>query len=138
MNLISIKRFKNELIILLLLLLVGFSFFYKFSAQKSVALEKEKIEKSIREISKVVELKTFWNSKKAKKDADKFKTVVAKSKVKRFEKRSAKLVASYQDLSVKELNKISKKLLITHFRITKLNIQESSKDRFNMEFTCKW
>ena len=138
MNLISIKRFKNELIILFLLFFVGFSFFYKLSAQKSVALEKEKIEKSIGEISKVAELKTFWNSKKAKKDADKFKTVVAKNKVKRFEKRSGKLVASYQDISVKELNKISKKLLITHFRITKLNIQESSKDRFNMEFTCKW
>lgn len=138
MNLMSIKRFKNELIIFLLLLFVGFSLFYKSSAQKSISLEKQEIESSIDEISKVAELKTFWDSKKAKKDADKFKKIVSKEKIKRFERRSGKLVASYKNLSVRELNKISKKLLVTHFRISKLKIQESGKDRFNMEFTCKW
>ena len=138
MSLMTIKRFQNELIIFLLLLFVGFSFFYKLSAQKSIALEKIEIKKSIAEISTVADLKTFWDKKKAKKEAIKFKTIVAKEKVKRFEKRSEKIVASYHNLSVKELNTISRKLLSTHFRISKLNIQESGKDRFNMEFTCKW
>jgi hypothetical protein len=138
MNLLTLKRFKNELIIFMALLFVAFSLFYKFSAQERVALEKKEMEASIVEISKVSELKSFWNSKKIKKEANKFKTIVAKNKVKRFEKRSRKLVAIYKDLSVKELNTISKKLLITHFEITKLDISQSGKDRFNMEFTCKW
>ena len=138
MNLMSIKRFKNELAIFLLLLFVGFAFFYKVSAQSSVSIEKKEILSSVNEISKVAELKIFWDSKKIKKEANKFKTIVSADKVKRFEKRSGKLVASYKNLSVKELNTISKKLLTTHFRISKLNIQESNKDKFNMEFTCKW
>ena len=138
MSLMTLKRFKNELVILMALLFVGFAFFYKISAEKSVAIEKKEITDSVSEISKVAELKSFWNPKKVKKEALNFKTIVAKEKVKRFEKRSTKIVAIYQNLSVKELNTISKKLLSTHFQITKLSIQESSKDRFNMEFTCKW
>ncbi len=138
MNLIALKRFKNELIILMALLFVGFAFFYKISAKKSIAVEKQEMMASMSEISKLVELKSFWNSKKVKKEVAKFKTIVGKDKVKRFETRSTKVVAIYQNLSVKELNTISKKLLSTHFRITKLNIEESTKDRFNMEFTCKW
>ena len=138
MNLLTIKRFQNELIISLLLVFVGFSFFYKLSAQNSVSSQKIEITNSVAEISKTAELKSFWDKKKVKKEAIKFKNIVSKDKVKRFEKRSGKVVASYENLSVKELNKISKKLLSTHFRITKLNITESSKDRFKMEFTCKW
>ena len=138
MSLMGLKRFKNELVILMALLFVGFAFFYKVSAEKSVAIKKKEITASVSEISKVIELKSFWSSKKVKKEAAKFKTIVAKEKVKRFENRSTKIVAIYQNLSVKELNKISKKLLSTHFQIIKLNIEESSRDRFNMEFTCKW
>jgi hypothetical protein len=138
MSLMSLKRFQNELIIFLLLLFVGFSFFYKFSAEKSVASKKIEIQESVREISKVAELKIFWDKKKVKKEITKFKTMVSKAKVKRFEKRSGKLVAIYKNLSLKELNKISKKLVATHFKISKLNIQESGKDRYDMEFTCKW
>jgi hypothetical protein len=138
MSLMSLKRFQNELIIFLLLLFVGFSFFYKFSAEKSVASKKIEIQESVSEISKVAELKIFWDKKKVKKEITKFKTMVSKAKVKRFEKRSGKLVAIYKNLSLKELNKISKKLVETHFKISKLNIQESGKDRYDMEFTCKW
>lgn len=138
MSLISIKRFQNELIIFLLLLFVGFSFFYKFSAQKSFTSQKIKIQESVSEINKVVELKTFWDKKKVKKEIIKFKTMVSKDKVKKFEKRSGKLAVTYQNLSVKELNRIGKKLVATHFKISKLNIQESGKNRYSMEFTCKW
>ena len=138
MNLIALKRFKNEFVILLALLFVGFAFFYKFSAQKSIAVEKQEMTASLNEISKLVDLKSFWSAKKVKKEVVKFKTIVGKEKVKRFENRSPKMVAIYHNLSVKELNKITKKLLNTHFKITKLNIQESGQDRFNMEFTCKW
>ncbi|MCK5854819.1 MAG: hypothetical protein KAG56_06320 [Sulfurovaceae bacterium] len=134
----SLKRFKNELVILTALLFVGYAFFYKISAEKSVLIAKQEISSSLSEISKVAELKSFWNPKKIKKEADKFKDIVAQEKVKRFEKRSQKVTAIYQNLSVKELNKISKKLLNTHFKISKLKIEEIGKDRFNMEFTCKW
>ena len=138
MSLMGIKRFQNELIIFLLLLFVGFSFFYKSSAEKSVASKKIEIQESVSEINRVVELKTFWDKKKVKKEITKFKTMVSKEKVKKFEKRSGKLAVTYQNLSVKELNKIGKKLVATHFKISKLNIQESGKDRYSMEFTCKW
>ena len=138
MNLLSIKRFKNELIIFLLILFVAFSFFYKLSAQKSIEVKKIEIKESLGEITKVAELKIFWDKKRAKKEAIKFQKIVAKNRVKRFEKRSGKIVANYQNLSTKELNRISKKLLATHLQISKLKIQESSKNSFNMEFTCKW
>jgi len=55
-----------------------------------------------------------------------------------FSKKSTKVTLSYINLNTNELNKISNKLLNMPIQIIKLRIKESSKNKFTMEFTCKW
>ncbi len=138
MNLMTIKRFKNELIILIALIFTLFAFGYKLSAKGYVQEEQTDIQKSIMDVSKVAELKKLWGNKNIANMVDTFKTIVNETKIKSFEKRSKKVVAKYQDLSVKELNKITNQLLKTPLQITSLEIKESSKEKFTMELTCKW
>ena len=138
MNLMTLKRFKNELIILLASLFVLLSFGYKLSAKEHVAKEIIEIENSMTQIGKVSGLKQLWGDKGITKEAEKFKTVVAKSKIKSFEKRSKKMVAKYENLNVKELNSVMNRLLNTPFQISKLMVREQAKEQYRMEFTCKW
>ena len=134
----TLKRFKNELILLIALFFVFFAYAYKHSAKSYVNNEKQNIQKSIEEISKVSALKKLWGDKKIGKKLNRFKTIVSKEKLKSFEKRSRKMSATYQNLTVKELNTISKNLFKTPIKIIKLSITKTGKERYRMEFKCKW
>jgi len=138
MNLMVLKRFRNELIILVAILFALFAFFYKLSAKNFVEEQKSEILSSISEISRVNELKKLWKSKSISKKADTFKTIVAKVKVKSFKKRSGKVVVSYKNLNTKELNSVTKNIMNNPFRIVKLKISELSKGSYSMELICKW
>jgi hypothetical protein len=133
-----IKRFRNELIILLALLFTLSAFFYKVSAKNSVAEKKAEVQKSVSEISRVAELKKLWASKQIGKDAKALKTIVAKKKVKLFKKTSEKVTVKYSGLNIKELNKITKKIMNRAFQITKLKVVHSGNESYAMELTCSW
>jgi len=137
MNMI-LKRFRNELIILIAFLFALSTFFYKNSTKESVNNEKKKIELSISEINRVSELKKLWSNKELTKDAIILKSIVTKNRVKLFKKTGGKVVVKYEELNVRELNKIIKKITNRAFQISKLKIIETKKDRYSMELTCKW
>ncbi|HHH19460.1 MAG TPA: hypothetical protein ENK86_02945 [Campylobacterales bacterium] len=138
MSLMLLKRFRNELFVLLALLFALFAFGYKLSAQSDAETQKQALEKEINEIAQVAELKKLWGNNTISKETDRFKTIVNQEKIKSFEKRSKKIVASYENLSVKELNSITKQLFKTPVQINQLSITESGKEKYTMEFTCKW
>jgi hypothetical protein len=133
-----LKRFRNELIILLAFIFALTAFFYKNSARDSVDMEKKEIEMTIAEINRVSELKKLWSSKQIAKDANSLKSIVAKERVKQFKKTGSKVIVKYEGLSAKELNKIIKKIMNRAFQISKLNIIEIKKEKYSMELTCKW
>jgi hypothetical protein len=66
------------------------------------------------------------------------KTIVDAGKVKLFQQKSKKLVASYEKLNQNELNTITNKLLNTPLQIEKLLIKKIGEDQFTLELTCKW
>ncbi len=138
MNMASLKRFQGELILLFSLIFVLFAYGYKYQSKAYVQSEKQSIEKRITQISEVSELKRLWGDKKIGKKLNNFKTIIPKEKVKSFEKRSHKMSASYQGLSVKELNKVVKQLFKMPVQITTLSIEADGKERYNMELKCKW
>ncbi len=138
MNLMTLQRYKNELIVFISLLFVLFAYLYKLSAYSYVKENKAKIEQQISEINTIVNLKKEWDDKTLTKKVKVLKTVVASSKVKSFTKRSKKLTASYISLTANELNKVTNKLINMPVQITSLTIKESSKNKYSMEFTCKW
>ncbi|MBD3792585.1 MAG: hypothetical protein IE889_00265 [Campylobacterales bacterium] len=138
MNLMMIKRFRNELMVLVAALFMLLALGYKLSAKGYVADQQQEIQTTMEEISQVVDLKAVWSDKNIDKTTDQFKTIVVQNKIQSFEKRSKKMVAKYSDLDVKDLNNIAKQLFKTPVQITQLQIQESGKEKFTMELTCIW
>ncbi|CAA6813591.1 MAG: Unknown protein [uncultured Sulfurovum sp.] len=138
MNMMTLQRYKNELILLVAILFALFTFIYKVSAQNNVAQNKVYIEKQISEINTISSLKNQWGGKQLANKVKSLQTVVPSSKVNTFQKKSKKLVASYKNLTGKELSKVTNKLINMPVQIVLLNINKSAKNQYTMEFTCKW
>jgi len=134
----TLQRYKNELILLITILFALFSFFYRLSANSYVQENKTKIEQEISEVNQIVALKKQWGDKKVANRIKILKTVVPSSKLKSFHKKSKKLVASYSRLTANELNKLNNKLINIPVQIIQLNIKQTARNQYEMEFTCKW
>jgi hypothetical protein len=137
MNLI-LKRFKNELIIALALIFAIYAFSYKISAKSFVEEKQSGIGSTIGEISRIVELKKLWSSKQISKDASGLRNIVSKKRVKSFKKTSEKVTVKYTGLNIKELNKITRKIMNRAFQIKKLEIIKTGTQNYSMELICKW
>jgi hypothetical protein len=138
MNLMTLQRYRNEIILFISALFALFAFYYKLSATSYVEENKAVIQKQISEIVEIESYKKQWKSKGIANKVKIFKTIVPASKIKLFSKKSSKITVSYINLTTNDLNKISNKLLNMPIQILKLQIKESSKNKFTMEFTCKW
>ncbi len=138
MNIMTLQRYRNEIILLLTALFAIFAFYYKLSATNYVNENKALIQKQISEIVEIESYKKQWKSKGMAKKVKIFKTIVPASKIKLFSKKSSKVKVSYINLSTNDLDKITNKLLNMPIQIIKLQIKESRKNKFTMEFTCKW
>ena len=138
MNLMTLQRYKNEIILFITALFALFAFLYKNSATSYVEQNKANIQKQISDISEISNYKGMWNNKSMANKIKVLKTVVPSSKVKSFRKKSKKLIASYENLSSNELNMLNNKLINLPVQITSLKVKEHSKNIFSMEFTCKW
>ncbi|RUM68913.1 MAG: hypothetical protein DSZ07_05725 [Sulfurovum sp.] len=138
MNMMTLQRYRNEIILFITAMFAIYAFYYKLSATNYVNENKALIQKQISEIIEIESYKKQWKNKGIANKVKIFKRIVPASKVKHFSKKSTKVTLSYINLNTNELNKISNKLLNMPIQIIKLRIKESSKNKFTMEFTCKW
>jgi len=138
MNIMTLQRYKNEIILLLAILFALFAFIYKLSATTYVKENQLQIQQQINEVKTVVNLKKQWDGKGMSKKIKVLKSLVPASKVKSFNKKSKKLIASYASLTANELNKLNNKLINMPVQIIHLNTKQSAKNQYTMEFTCKW
>ena len=134
----TLQRYKNEIILLISVLFALFAFSYKLNANSYVKENKAKIQQQVQEIHTIGNLKKQWGGKNMANRVKTLKSVVPASKVKLFNKKSKKLIASYINLTSNELNKVTNKLLNMPVQIVLLNITKSSKNQYTMELTCKW
>ncbi len=138
MNLMVLKRFRNELIILGATLFAILTFSYKHSIDTAIEQKRENITTSINQINRVLELKKIWKSKNISKKVNLLKTIVSKSKIGSFKKRGQKVIIKYRGVGIKELNSIIKAVMNNPFQIVKLDIKDIGKERYNMELICRW
>jgi len=138
MNMMTLHRYKNELIILMTFIFLLLALMYKLSATTYVDENRADIQKQIREISAITALKGQWGGKQLANNVKVLKSIIPPSKVASFRKKSKKLVASYENLTGKELTKVTNKLINIPVQITDLKINQSAKNQYTMEFTCKW
>lgn len=134
----TLHRYKNEIILFITFIFALYAYSYKISSKNYVDENRAIIKKQISEITEIESYKTQWKSNDISSRVKIFKKIVPKAKVKYFSKKSSKIKASYINLSTMELNKITNKLLKMPIQIIKLKIEEKSKNKFTMEFTCKW
>jgi len=130
----QLKRYKNELIVGVALLLLLISLIYKqgITAGQSDASAGT----SLQELKEVIALKKVWGDKKITKKVDKLKTIVSPSKVK-WSKKSKKLTASFSNLTNQELNGVIVKIMNLAVEIQKLEVKKQGV-AYQVEFKCKW
>ena len=138
MNMMILQRYKNELIILVTLLFLIFSAIYKYSAAIDVNKNKRTTKETITQINHIGTLKKQWGGKQLANKVKVLKTVVPNDKVVLFQKKSKKLTASYKNLTGTQLSTVTNKLINIPVQITRLDVQQSAKNLYSMEFTCKW
>ena len=138
MNLMTLQRYKNELILLLTFIFLLATFIYKLTAVTYVKENQVKINKEIEEVHTIVNLKKQWGGKNITKKLKALKSIVSSSKIKSFKKQSKKLSIIYDNLTANELNKITNKLINIAVQINHLKVTKKSKNNYRMECTCKW
>ncbi len=130
------KRYQNELMVAVALLLLIVALIYKnvqvSSSTESLTLSKQEV----REFKELVILKKRWLDKKTSKKLDKLQKLVPSSKVK-WQKKGKKLTASFRGLSSQELNKVITMILNLAVQIELLEIK-NDQGSYNVEFKCKW
>jgi len=130
----QLKRYKNELIVGIALLLLLIALIYKqgvASGQTDASAGT-----ALQELKEVIALKKVWGDKKTTKKVDKLKTIVSPSKVK-WSKKSKKLTASFLNLSNQELNRVIVKIMNLAVEIQKLEVKKQGV-AYQVEFKCKW
>jgi len=133
----NIEQYKFEIVLISSFLLMIMTFIYKstsYSTMKSDTIE-NKIENQ--EINRVIALKELWGDKKLTKKVNSIKQGVSQAKIKEFKNRSKKLKASFQDLSINELNTIIKKVTNLAISVIKLDIKYKN-EKYRLELKCKW
>ena len=138
MNLMVLKRFRNELILFGATLFAILTFSYKHSIDIDIEQKRENIRTSINQINRVLELKKIWKNRYISKRVKLLNSIVSKSKIASFKKRGQKVIVKYRGVNINELNSIIKTVMNNPFQIVKLDIKEVGKERYNMELICRW
>lgn len=130
------KRYKNEIIVALSILLLISGLTYK-NVQSSSSVENQKETKyAAREFKELISLKKRWADKKMSKKVDKLQKFTVPQNMK-WNKKGKKLSVSYTGLTSKELNKVLTTILNLAVQIEKLNIKNNLTS-YDLELKCKW
>ena len=130
------RRYRNELIVVLSLLLFLSAIGYKSTAVSSSIESKNTTKYAVREFQELISLKKRWADKQISKKVDKLQKLLPDTKVK-WHKKAKKLSVSYKKLTSKELNKVITAILNIAVQIDILEIKNNNSS-YDMEFKCKW
>ena len=130
------KRYQNEFIVLLSVLLLLSSLLYK-NTQSANSVENQTVTKyAVREFKQIIAHKKQWADKNIVKKLDKLKQAVPQSKV-HWKKKGKTLTADFKELNAKELNKVVTTILNLAVQIQVLKVKEVNGNH-DVEFKCKW
>ena len=130
------KRYQNEFIVLLSLLLLVSSLLYK-NTQSTNSVENHTVTKyAVREFKQIIAHKKQWADKNIVKKLDKLKQAVPQSKV-HWKKKGKTLTVDFKGLNAKELNKVVTTILNLAVQIQVLKVKEVNGNH-DVEFKCKW
>ena len=130
------KRYQNELMVLVSLLLLASALLYK-NAQIADSVENRTVTKyAVREFKEIIAHKKQWADKNIAKKLDKLKSVVPESKL-TWKKKGKVLKAQFKGLTSKELNKVVTTILNVAVQIELLEVK-AEHSSYAVEFKCRW
>ncbi|MDY0402873.1 hypothetical protein [Sulfurovum sp.] len=132
----NFRRYQHELIAGIALLVMLGALLFK---QGEISGKEERIKRlqsSVSELKEVVALKEIWGDKNLEKRVRELESVVPASKVK-WNQKSKKVTASYQELTINELNTLMKKVLNLAVEMQLLDIKKEG-ELYHVELRCKW
>ncbi|MGC9350941.1 MAG: hypothetical protein ACP5D3_03050 [Sulfurovum sp.] len=132
----SFRRYQNELIAGLSLVMMLGAFLFK---QGQISGQEERanaLQSAVSEMKEVVALKEIWGDKALSSKVKVMQTAIPRSKVK-WQQKSKKVIASYQGLSVNELNTLMKKILNLGVEIQLFDVKKAG-ELYDVELRCKW
>ena len=130
------KRYQNELIVAVSVILLLSALVYK-NVQVSSSIENMTSTKyAVREFKEIIAHKKRWADKKIHKKIDKLQSIVPVSKL-TWNKKGKKLSAKFESLTSKELNKVITSILNLAIQIQSLEVKTNQKN-YDVEFKCKW
>lgn len=130
------KRYQNELIVSIALLLMLVGYLYKNVQITSQGEALAHASRSIGEVKEVVALQKIWSDQKTTQKVNKLQGLISQDKV-TWSAKNKKVTASYKGLTTTELNRLVTKILNLPVEIQKLNIQKLA-STYDVEFKCKW
>ena len=134
---INLKKYQNEIILLVSILFMLSAYIYKTDKINSFEIGKQEVALSLSSVSKISSLKDLWGDKKLSAKVPKLKMMVNSSKVKSFSIKSKKLKARFINLTIKELSTLLQKISNIAVEITLIDVKKDN-DLYNMELKCKW
>ena len=130
------KRYQNELIVVISLLLLVISLVYKNAKHASSIENQTSTKYAVHEFKEIIAHKKRWADKNIAKKLDKLKNTVPVSKL-TWKKKGKKLTASFKGLTSKELNKVVTTILNLAIQIEVLEVKDVQSS-YDVEFKCKW
>ena len=130
------KRYRNELILIVITFFAIMAFVYKSGMHHTMALDNQKMAQDITILQEITSLKKIWGDKRIPKKLDIVRTMVPPSKV-QWQKQGKKLTVHFSGLQPSEVNKIVSKFLNIPVQIEHMKVEKKG-DVYSMEIKCKW
>lgn len=130
------KQYQNELIVLAALLVMLFSFMYKYNQVTSREAGVKIVQKNTEELKEAIALKKIWGDKKTGKKVESLQVLVPENKLK-WSKKGKKLIAVFMGINANELNKLTTKILNLPMVITLLDVKKIGTN-YKLELKCNW
>jgi len=131
------RRYRNELVIGLSLLLMLIALNYRHNTVKRLDRVNGEVKASLAQIGEIIALKKQWGDEKLTEKITRIKRGIDAKKIKQFSIRSKKLTAVFKGLSDVEVNALIVKLENIAVQITKLAVKRKG-ETYDMEIKCKW
>jgi len=134
-----LKRYQNELIVLIAIAVVMMSISYKNSSMLELQSESTSTEKLIAQMDDIVTMKRLWKKNKSiPSKLEAIKSSLADENINRFkvEKKKAHIILQKLD-STKLNNIVGKKIASVPMQITLIDITREG-DAYRLELKCKW
>ena len=132
-----LRRYRNEMIVLISLLLMLVALIYKSGAANRLDSVNAEVKASLSQIGEIIALKKQWGDTGLTKKIGQLKKGLTADKVKQFSIKSKKLLASFKGLSDNDVNRLILKLENTAVQIVKLSVKREG-ETYSMEIKCKW